>query len=582
MINIEEEKIEHFKFIEVKFESDEIEKLEKSIKREKLIFVEFILDLILVIISIIKIILGFVCLIIINRSEIVRSISNDLIENFNTGYFTKFRECPSPYEISSEENKRRLSDNLISFGRWEGMRKGCGKNDNGNIKVSVQKDDKCKKDEKTLQSISAREIYIYKGISICAETKGNYYDLLFNNDSVIKENEDCPEGKKLCGYIDTLKNKLCLDKDKECPISYISFSVEKPRNITHLEKIEGKGINLYYSNNPYENSTEIPHISNAFRISDEKVCSVPNLYHSNTDKLFPLDGFKKDYADNCVITEDFTQQHTQDFGVRYHELNQINSYDLYKENKIIDAIENSELVHYGLNTTDYYNNFLHIYVRKHYGFDRECLKKRKKFDMQSLSGIFSTGDKMETFAKWMNFNFIALAAYVHDLLELLRKCQNICKLKDCNWSTFLSLILKIVPIVLELIFGLGAFKYDDPYEEEMTCSDHVTNDNYNIMIYQLRKAGQSIKIMHDCIIAFLVLNVLFIILLFYIKWEKSNNYIYNGKKNKISNGNKPKNTKKEENKDDNNLKKGGNEAQGNETKGTVDNNSERVNINNKP
>ena len=168
------------------------------------------------------------------------------------------------------------------------------------------------------------------------------------------------------------------------------------------------------------------------------------------------------------------------------------------------------------------------------------------------------------------------------MFELCGKYQNFCKLKDFNWSFFLSLILKIVPIVLELIFGSDAKNYDDPYEDKMTCSDFITNDNYNIMIYQLRKAGQRIIFMFWFMYIFLGLNILFIILLFYIKWEKSNIDIYNGQKDKTSNNNKPLYCKEETNKGYNTLKKWNNNTQGKGKNSINDNLSERRNIKDKP
>ena len=531
LINIKEEKEEHYKFIELNINNEEIKEIEESIrtskdkKLKKFLVIEYVLNTILMLVSLIEFGLSFLGDNIMQSSEIVRSISNDLIDNFNTGYFMSFRRCPTPYEHNLTQNKRRMSDNLISFGRWEGMKKGCGKNGKDGIKVSLINKDKknCEKDEQLLQPISARELYIYKGISLCAVTKGNYYDLIFNNDSIIKENEDCPEGKKLCGYIDTMKNKLCFDKDKECPINYVSFSESRPKNISNLQVIEGKGINLYYSNNPYENENEIPYVTNAFKIFSDNVCSLPDLYHSNID-LFALDGFLKEYADNCVINKDFTQKYTQDFGKRYHKLNQINNYDLYKENQIIDDIEKSELINYGLNTSMYNNNILNLYVRTHYGFDKECLKKRNRdFNIKELGNIFSTAEKMKTFVKYMLLNIVSFVTCFYDLVALCRGCE---KLETCckkvDWTLIVTQIMKGIVSIYDIISGALAVYYDDDYENDMTCSDFITNDNYNIMIYQLKKAGKSIEILVIFIVIFSVLQLVSIIILIYMKCELEN------------------------------------------------------------
>lgn len=35
--------------------------------------------------------------------------------------------------------------------------------------------------------------------------------------------------------------------------------------------------------------------------------------------------------------------------------------------------------------------------------------------------------------------------------------------------------------------------YNSPYQDEMTCSDSVTNDEFNIMIYKIQASGKKIK-----------------------------------------------------------------------------------------
>jgi len=122
---------------------------------------------------------------------------------------------------------------------------------------------------------------------------------------VVEENENCPEGMKNCGYIDTMKNKLCLNNTLECPISYIKikeFNSSAPEDITHLKEIKSDKIRFFFSSNPYSNSFELPFIQNAFKIADSKICALPNLYHSNFD-LYNLEAIKKEYSEICVLKD---------------------------------------------------------------------------------------------------------------------------------------------------------------------------------------------------------------------------------------------------------------------------------------
>ena len=111
--------------------------------------------------------------------------------------------------------------------------------------------------------IPPQNIDIFNGLSLCGKTLYlktfynndyddkvyfQYYDLLFS-DSVVGENEKCPEGTKNCGYIDTVKNKLCLKNTSTCPISFIEIrdiNSPPPSGITNLNVIQGDTIKLYF------------------------------------------------------------------------------------------------------------------------------------------------------------------------------------------------------------------------------------------------------------------------------------------------------------------------------------------------
>ena len=194
--------------------------------------------------------------------EVARSISEDLFDNFNTGFFLSFTKCKSPYE-----NTRPSNDNPIEFGEWQGTVEGCIEKNGEKLNIKIlEKDEIC---ENKIDKIPPQKIYSYKGITLCGLTRGSYYDLLYDGD-IIKEKEECPKGKKSCGYIDTIKNKLCFDERQPCPVSYIKISDKPPEeNINDLKEIKFDKINFYYSNNPYyRNSTQIPYIVNSFTIAD--------------------------------------------------------------------------------------------------------------------------------------------------------------------------------------------------------------------------------------------------------------------------------------------------------------------------
>ena len=161
----------------------------------------------------INLVITLICLILTYNiklnSEVATIISEEFMENFNTGYYLNFFNC-----ISNE--------NIVSFDKWKGTIRGCASEKNKPKRVRVPKeDDYCDPlTEVTLDRIPPQPINKFKGLIVYGKTKGNYHDLLFS-DSVVGKDEECPEGLKNCGYIDTVLNKLCFKKDKECPVNYI-------------------------------------------------------------------------------------------------------------------------------------------------------------------------------------------------------------------------------------------------------------------------------------------------------------------------------------------------------------------------
>jgi len=113
--------------------------------------------------------------------------------------------------------------------------------------------------------------------------------------------------------MDTIKNKLCSKNDSQCPISYIKIrdvNSPPPDNITKLKEIKSEKIKFYYSNDPYSDTSEIPYIQAAFKIADNEICALPNLYHSNID-LFILDALNKNFSSDCIL-HDYSQTITTD------------------------------------------------------------------------------------------------------------------------------------------------------------------------------------------------------------------------------------------------------------------------------
>ena len=427
-------------------------------------------------------------------SEISKSISYEFIDNFQTGYYLDFNICTP-------------NENRIKLDTWRGTLKGCGKiKDNKSSARILSENDNCKKDELVLEKIPPQNIYTFKGLTLCGKTKENYYDLLFS-DSVVGEKEECPKGKKNCGYIDTVKNKLCLEKESQCPVTFIQIKdidSNPPDNITNLKVIKTEKISFFYSNEPYANSSEIPYIQNNFKIGESEICTLPNLYHSNVD-LYILDANRNKFSTNCNF-KSYPQQVSVDH-IRYHEINTINQYELYSENKILDKIINNHLTLYGYNIEKYKENTLYLYTGTHFGFNKACLKKRNP--KKEITDIFSISEKMNIWSKQIRFYCVFLFLFsLKGFINTNYKKINIILLPV---FIILSFFLSFRMFIYTFFYGAS---YGKPYKQNMECSDFVSNSNYNIMIKKLQSNGNSISSCLLFIFLIFVLNILYIFILF--------------------------------------------------------------------
>jgi hypothetical protein len=89
---------------------------------------------------------------------------------------------------------------------------------------------------------------------------------------------------------------------------------------------------MYISNNLYPDNKRIPFIVGTFKIDNEKLCSIPNLYWSKS-KLYELDRNIKKYADEYIL-KTYKKNYGYENELRYQKLDDIKMRDLNEENNI--------------------------------------------------------------------------------------------------------------------------------------------------------------------------------------------------------------------------------------------------------
>ena len=122
------------------------------------------------------------------------------------------------------------------------------------------------------------------------KTNATAYGLHTYLNSAVQANETCPSGKKMCGVLDDLGNKLCYKENEDCPINDITLTKIDSYEFTSVD-----GVTLYYTNK----ATETGRVLGGFfvdsdlliKYNDEdcvtlKKSSISSLLNSQSNKLY--------------------------------------------------------------------------------------------------------------------------------------------------------------------------------------------------------------------------------------------------------------------------------------------------------
>ena len=213
-------------------------------------------------------------------------------------------------------------------------------------------------------------ITFWRGKQFCAKSMNenySYYNLLLDS---VKEGEKCPTGKKQCGILDTLKNKLCLDESEDCPVNYIEITATNtpPKDCVNCKTAQlGTNSYIHYGNENIDNEV----ITN-FKISDDNqnVCLDSSEYNSDAEP------YTLDYYSYYGCKNSFASYLYDD---RYSKVDREQKYTLYDENGILLKV--SQLPEYPLG--DLKTTQVTLFKRTYPGYDLECIAK-SKFNPEKL------------------------------------------------------------------------------------------------------------------------------------------------------------------------------------------------------
>lgn len=260
------------------------------------------------------------------------------------------------------ESKRKL----IVIDKWPGTIRGCDCTSMSLALVPYEKKimrGSCSgimANCKEINPLKEVKLTKWRGKNFCQAIKDEnytYYSLLLSNS--VKENETCKIGFKKCGYLDTLKQILCLPENEECPINFIKVSTSGPP-VECMEKeckkisLKGKG-DIYFSN-----KIVTGYVVSQFKVSDSNVCLNVDEYDSNNVR------YELDYYSYYGCKTKYSSKIYDD---RYILLDSENKYKFYQENGIISKV--SELNEYPLD--DIKASTINLYHKTFSGFDLQCL-----------------------------------------------------------------------------------------------------------------------------------------------------------------------------------------------------------------
>ncbi len=156
----------------------------------------------------------------------------------------------------------------------------------------------------------------WRNTALCARRLEKSYFDLFVSTNV----GGCGTGQKSCGIIDTLKNKLCVNNEDQCPLNNIQVvPINSPLPSGNFTKIEMKDSNMILS------YVENGNILNEFMVQENTPCVNPFYEHYD----YPI--FKPElsaYRGNCTEVNGTFYDTKVEVVDKYHFLS------VYKENGI--------------------------------------------------------------------------------------------------------------------------------------------------------------------------------------------------------------------------------------------------------
>ena len=457
-----------------------------------------------IIIDVISFIIIFICSIIYLTST---TFSTSFLREMNEN----FKGIPI-YSLNSNCN------NPLVLGYWAGTRAGC--DCRGIYDRYISHPNKftigaCGYNETRAKCINydsrdSINFIKYEGFSFCINEGKNVSEYKYYLENSVSKNEECANGFKSCGYLDTLDQKLCIKNDEECPINdlIINNAKEGPKDYITIPLNNNKYLH-------YTNKNNQSHIITKLKLSEyNQPCIYPGefswKYHYFLEKS---SGICKTSIESKV------------YDSRYIEIDSINKYDLYYENGVFNSIQH--LPNY--DTQILRNDIIYLYKRTFLGINKICMEKNK-FSFEYFDNL---KEKQSNAKYYIQLNLIILGIILFIIIVLLAiaaKAGNaqvleiLCCIgiifisiftREDNVSLAVLMVLTIIHIFL-FIFNLKCLINLVGIDIKFNCGDSITN----ALIRELKKIIESNITINVVMIVCSFIAILFLIGIVFIEISK--------------------------------------------------------------
>ena len=343
------------------------------------------------------------------------------------------------------------SNYYSNLDKWKGIVKGkynyedYSTLEKGFCKIRERKEKNCKEVKERTSSFTTWK----KTKVIPTHSEYSYLQLL---NLSVSSTEECPSTLKQCGLLDTMNNKMCIDKDKECPINMLIYkkTADPPTeyNYTFKNVSFNDGSYLYYTNEATDH-----HILGRFRISDGDICINSEEYNS-VSTHYVLDYY--DY-NGCK-----TEANGTFYDSKYIQLDSMNKYELYEQNGIIDIMK--KLPNYPYE--EFKSQTSYLYYGPYIGYNKECF-------FQTFNKTNDNEIKYSGKDNLLNCSIPLFILYVFFLLfGLVYEIGYIFESEEKNGKNLL--FASLVSTCMETVIGfiiLTAFLEQRKMKRYVTCSN---------------------------------------------------------------------------------------------------------------